>query len=201
MKNIIMIGILLLFRYSSYAQNSPSVSLGYWADFGILPGVKVGVEYPILIGTVEKEKQRKRKKKEPKIRTIRNKHELLGGFSLGYTPLLNQHRLFFNLEVGYRITRKHGWFFDAWIGCAYENFVNTGKTFKVDDSGTVSKVPLASRGYVSPNLGIGFGYDFTQRLDFPMTVYTRILPAFRLGYNNVSAVTSVYLDAGVSYKF
>lgn len=201
MKQFLIFSLLLLFSSNSYAQNSPSVSLGYWTDFGILPGVKISVEYPILIGLVEKEKERKRKKREPKIRQIKNMHELLGSFSIGYTPLVSQHRFLFNFEVGYRITRKHGWFFDAWIGFAYENFANTGTTYKVDEDGNVKTVALASRGYATPNTGFGFGYDFAQRLDFPLSIYTRFLPALRLGYNNVSFIPTVYLDAGLKYKF
>lgn len=198
MNRLFILVFFVLGTTTLVAQKSPSLHLGYWGPFPA--GVKIGVDYPFLQKIAEKQIERKRR---GKIITLekRRKHELIGGFSFAYTPYTNSHNFLLNPEVAYRRTASNGYFIDFWLGFAYENITNKGKTFTVDNSGNVSTVAAASRGYFAPNLSFGMGYDLSMKEILPLAFYLKLIAIGRTNYNNLNMILNGRIDLGIMYKF
>ena len=87
------------------------------------------------------------------------------------------------------------------MGFGYENILNKGKTFTVDNNGNVSTVPAASRGYFAPSFSLGMGYDLSMEEIFPLAIYLKLMLIGRTSYNNLNGIINGRIDLGVMYKF
>lgn len=170
------------------------LTLSYFSNFIIDPGVKLGIERPFSI--IQKDKVKKNGKQKS------NKHIFLNTLNMGYYYTNeHNHSPFLNMEVGYRKIRKSGFKTETFLGIGYMRTILTDETYEVDNDGNVNKIGLAGSSYFMPSICFGLGYDNSyHNKNFPISVSAKPNLFFRLPYNH-SILTQLGVELNLSYKF
>ncbi len=135
-----------------------SIKAAYMGSI-IYPGFKLGVERPFKV--IQKEKRSK---------TILK--ERYWTYNLGFY----KHQTFHtntNLLVERQKRRQYpnGFFIETAPGIGYSRTFLGGETYKVDESGTVSKKSGAGYNYAMLSFAAGLGYNFSKKKGIPIKVY------------------------------
>ncbi|GEM_PF-2177890 len=139
------------------------------------PGFKIGLEYP-LVQSHYFSKNNTLKKVKEQFLTIH----------LGYY----RHETFHDhwmLNVGYlwRRTNQHGWFTDIEPQVGISKTFLDRTTYKVNDTGNVSKVDLAGYWYANTQFAFAVGKDFSMlEKPIPLKIYLRPSIIVLIPYNN-----------------
>jgi hypothetical protein len=159
MKKLFAIFLVAHWLYFGYAQNTVSMpEIGLKASYlgSILyPGFKIGIEKPLKVIQVEKEKKWG-------IKTISKERYFT--LNLGFYRHKTFHNnLYLLAEWQMRRQKANGWFFEFAPGLGYSRTFLGGTTYNVADNGEVSKVSAAGYNYAMLSIAGGFGYDFSKK--------------------------------------
>lgn len=186
---------LCLFPLLLLAQSPDKVSLSYFGESAIHPGLKLGAEW--TLGSATKEKTRWFKKRRQKIGAKAIQHDFLLSSSLGGYIFPNNHNGYvLHAVLGWRKTwTRKGRFIGAGLGAgalyrAYNVPVYTLET---------GAEPL-SGGYAqfTPLLTMSYGRDLENMTGLPVSWY--IKPVFWAGIPQAhTIVPNAGLELGILY--
>jgi hypothetical protein len=167
------------------------ISLSYFNDQLLKPGMRVGYEYPIWGKIKEKDSGKS---------TIK---EFVVKMNIGFhTHKRNTTAVFLNATIGYRFTTNSGFIIEPLhIGTGYVyNFLGAD-TYSIDNN-TVKKVNNAGNStFMTPYLSlIGVGYDFRKKQNLPFSAYISIDPFLRYPVNTQTKLT-LSIPVGFTYYF
>jgi hypothetical protein len=202
MKHFFSVVLVLTFVMASYAQSettsqvnlTPFPSTGFKASYMgsiIYPGFKLGIERPIKVTQVEKQKKNG-------VKTY-NKERYLT-LNLGFYHHPTFHDNFYLLaEYQMRRQKSKGWFWEFSPGLGYSRTFLGGTTYNVSDNGEVTKASAAGYNYGMFSLAGGFGYDFSKRSDIPMKIFFKPSLIFMAPYNSFVYMRPT-VELGVIYS-
>jgi hypothetical protein len=98
-----------------------------------------------------------------------------------------------------RRSKSGPWFTEFTAGLGYSRTFLGGTTYKVDENGDVSIVPLAGYSYVLAAAGFGLGYDYSVSRKKPFSVYSRLNLLVMFPYNSTFYPRPT-LEIGIIYK-
>lgn len=131
----------------------------------------------------------------------RRPHEIFGGARLGGYSGSNAeyYGLFFNLEGGYRLNFRVGFFIEARVGIGYLNLNRNGGTMNASD-GSIVTTPNTSSNYLLL-LGMGgLGWDFLPATHVPLSIFADVGGLGR--YNQAESFGGgLVLTTGLAYQF
>ncbi len=126
-------------------KNRFDISLSYYGEMMLHPGVKTGLGYPLL----SKDNQKTITKKRNNVTVLKTTtHQLIGQVNLGfYRHVRNHTNTFLNVEVGYRIKLERqksekptrGMQFEVLAGIGPSYYFLTGDTYVFDGEQTSVK--------------------------------------------------------------
>ncbi len=170
-------------------QTHMPVSVSYFGNFATHPGVKIGTEYHLKQISVQKEKKRKSKE-------LLKSRLIVPSISVYAHP---QTKVGWLSSVDFELRRNNltrGRFWGIGAGLGYLRQFNIGETYTVDESGSVEKTPLASRGYFSPQTYLSYGKYLGKDAAKNMALYSRLNVHYVFGYN-ASIVPDFSLELGM----
>jgi hypothetical protein len=170
---------------TSYTQ--ADIRLFYVSSI-IYPGLSAGIEFPFT------HPDSKSSSRHRKINYVR---ERFISCNINWYHHAGFHdNLFLNVDWIMRRTKSSGFISEFSAGPGISRTFMSGTTYKVSESGTVSKEKLAGYTYALIKLGGGLGYDFSDKKNIPLsaiatfniismypynsTVYFR--PVFEIGF-------------------
>jgi hypothetical protein len=164
----------------SYAQDPKEVpSTGFKASYMgsvIYPGLKLGVERPIKVIHLEKEKRKGLK--------VLSKEKYLT-LNLGFYHHPTFHDNFYMLaEYQMRRQKSSAWFREFSPGLGYSRTFLDGSSYNVSDMGEVTKSNAAGYTYAILSLAGGFGYDFSKKSDTPLKAFIKPSLLLMAPYNS-----------------
>lgn len=149
MKKNVILGLLMIFSHfqatCQYTQQA-SMQVGYYGDMVVHPGLQLGIEKPLTMWETDKKKK--------KYKSLN-----LGADLLYYWHPDNHHGIAVSPAFSYRRIKENGKFFQVKLNIGYHRSFADGKTYSVDESGSVSEVKLAGQNTLCNNLSVGFGKD------------------------------------------
>ncbi len=141
---------------------------GYFGEFLVHPGVKVGLEYTLW--RKDKQKIRYWKRKDKEYAKSRTRTIFMAGNTAAYYHPNNHTGTFLNFEVGYRkyknknkkSSRAHRIKFkEIAVGYGYYRYFLHGTTLKWNGDDFVRT--LGTQGAFMPYFGFGWGRDFSLK--------------------------------------
>lgn len=184
---IILLLIFICFQCSLKAQeggfklkDSP-LNISYFGHDIVHPGLKVGTELHVYNWTKKKNNGKERFK------------SLFLSPQIGLNFHIQNHTaLLFNLELGFQKKYVNGWFHSTSFGFGNLMHINWGKTYELQDDGSIDEKKIASRSYLLPNLNLEIGKKVNKKL----AVFGKFTSAARLNYNTVSFIPQLYWELG-----
>jgi ABC-type sugar transport system ATPase subunit len=154
----------------------------------IYPGAGTGIEYILMQKETAGEKYGKH-------RTI---GFISGNIAFYHHPTFHDN-LYFTMEWGKRRIKNSGFCYEFDLGPGLSRTFISGTTYKIDDSGNVSKLKLAGYYYAAITAGGGAGYDFSQKKKLPFTAVAKMNFLLMFPYNSTLYVRPV-LELGLRYQ-
>lgn len=199
MNKVFITCIIVLLSLKAFTQKSSQVKtkkipanirLGYQGGMGY-PGLKTGIELPIVI--VNKHKT----KRSGKIKSVTKKRYLVANF--GWYHHKNFHDNF-SLTIGYAYRRisKNGFFLSYSPEIGYSRTFLGGTTYRVDDNGNVSVKKGAGYNYATAILSGGLGMNLSVKHKLPVSIYGRLSLMAMFPYNSITYLRP-NLELGVSF--
>ncbi len=173
-------------------QTVMPVSVSYFGNFATHPGVKIGTEYHLKHISVLKEKKRKTKE-------LLKSRIIVPSMSVYAHP---QTKVGWLSAVDFELRRNNlskGRFWGVGAGLGYLRQFNVGETYVVDESGSVKKAPLASKGYFSPQTYLTYGKYFGKNDMKNKALYSRLNVHYIFGYN-AAMVPDFSLELGMIWN-
>lgn len=187
MNKIFITFIIVLLSLKTFAQKSSSATIektpanirwGYWGGIGY-PGLRAGIELPIMI--VHKHKR----KKSGRIKSVIKKRYLVA--NVGWYHHKNFHdNLSFSLGYAYRRISKNGFFMSYSPEIGYSRTFLGGATYQVDDQGNVSLKKMAGYNYAMAMLSGGLGVDLVVKHNIPIAIYSKLNLMAMFAYNSTT---------------
>lgn len=173
---------LLFFCTAGQAQGDrqgPYLTVSYFGILGTHPGLKIGLEHPIVNWSKDK--------------VGRSNEGLLGANIIFYYHRRNQIGLGGTLEFGYRNLRVNGLHKSVNLGIGYLRTFLPNKVHDFDRTNSPSK----GTGYFLKTIGIGIGRSFHTEMD---SDFWMIRPTIlHLSPFNMGSTLNFALDAGVYF--
>ncbi len=190
--------ILLLFAAQLFSQDTTSitikmpVNISYFGINGTNYGFKSGFEKP----WVDKEIHKKNIFRRQIVKRVR----YFTGANVGYYRQVQDKQCFFiQGELGSRRTRFTTFFTEAILGLGYLRTFNEGTTYKVSDSGQVTKAKLAGSNYFMPSVTFGFGKTFKKNTNSPINFHVRLNTFFQYPHYH-KLLTQFALETGINFN-
>src|SRR5664280_2335386 len=143
----------------------------------IYPGATVGIDIPVQCITFTKYRKEGTSKTIDKLRFF--------SASLSYYHHQGFHdNLYILPEWVMRRSRPGPWFTEFTAGLGYSRTFLGGTTYKVDETGNVSIVPLARFSYAIAVVGFGVGYNYFVTKNIPVCIYSRLNMLMMFPYNS-----------------
>ena len=182
--------VLLLFLSTQLSGQQQTeglpISIGYFGNFLIQPGVKIGTQFSIK--NWQKEKTGKK--------TFTRSSSLLISPQLGlFTRIGDQTSFLLNGELGYKRQKLSGGLytmFSAGLGYLSEHQIQSVKISLTD--GRVTEKEWAQSSYFMPNLGFEFGHAFSPRLGW----YNKYTYGLKINPDEESS-TLFFVELGLRY--
>ena len=173
---------------TSYNRISTSIKVGYNSSL-IYPGARLGLEAPISKIFIT------RRSSSGKEKSFSKDQYLTSTFSFYHHSGFHDN---FYFTVGWlkRRTKSKGFFNEFSPELGYSRTFLGGTTYKVSDSGEISKVKLAGYSYALISIGEGIGYDFRSN---PLLMYSRLNILCMFPYNSTLYFRPA-LEIGLIYK-
>jgi hypothetical protein len=158
----------------------------------IYPGIRSGIELPLISADLIIS----RKSKDPKLVTRDRFIALNAGWY--HHPDFHDN-IYFTTEWRMRRTAQGGFFSEFSPGIGYSRTFLGGTTYEVSNNGDVKIKKLAGYNYALVTVGGGVGFNFSEKKEIPVSVYTRLNILMMFPYNS-----TVYLrpaiEMGVIYR-
>jgi hypothetical protein len=158
----------------------------------IYPGIRAGIEIPFQI--IEKRKL----KKSGKEKIIFKNRYISGNLSWYHHPTY-QDNLYITAEWIMRRTNSKGLFFEFSPGLGYSRTFNGGTTYKVDNNANVNIKKLAGYNFALLTSGGGIGYDLSNKIKYPVSIFYKMNILFMFPYNSTIYLRPA-MELGVIYK-
>jgi len=157
---------------------TPQLSLSFLAVDGLHPGLSGAVEQS-LVGN--------------------HRYSLVATAKAGfYYHRYNNTGIFIMLQSGARYRIAGNFFIDNYVGVGYiHTFLNGGKAYIVDATGTVRRYHDRGNGHFMPSISPGISYQFRSPRLQSLRVFARSMIFWQIPFNRVSLV-QYSLEAGVS---
>lgn len=169
---------------------SPAISLSYFGEELINPGVKLGLELPLYTRIKEKE--------ESRIRA----YSLFTGAQAGYYYHQgNFEALFFVASLGLRHVSPSGFFKDLAVGGGLLKTILPASVYSLSDNGSVIKDEKSGTAYGVIMGNVRLGYDFTHKgsSKIPFSVFAG-LSLFNYGTHKFDFFPDYAVEIGGIYK-
>lgn len=163
------------------------LSVSYYGNLVTHPGLKIGMDWNLLL--VEKTKEKRKK-----IKTIRK--VLLVSPSIAWYRQKQSHTgLLLSADLQWRRYTKRLFFTELGFGLGTFHKFNAGETWAVKSDGSIKQKKLTSRVYFTPALSFGYGKRLLVANELPLDVYTRLNGNILVGYN-AGAVPELSFELG-----
>jgi len=176
---------------SDTTYRSTNLKISYNSSI-IYPGLRFGMEFPVISKEISKIKKSGITKSFVKDRFIS------ANFGLYHQKGFHTNSY---LTAGWTIrrTKSSGFFseFSPEIGIS-RTFL-AGTTYVVEDNGNVTRKKLAGYFYPLLSVGGGFGYDFSKKHSKPLLLFTKANLIIMLPYNSTYYIRPI-VEIGVIYK-
>lgn len=171
-------------------KNLESVSISYYGEMIIHPGVKICADYNL------KEWDKTKITKKDSSKTINKSLLISPAFGFFYHKRY-QTGLSIIPECKYKKRNKKGGFYELGIGLGYfRSFIPN--TYEVNSSGEVNKT-IAGHNYFASNYFVSFGKDLSVKKNLPIAYF--IKPQFIYTVPNFPSGTGYFaLELGISYS-
>ena len=157
----------------------------------IYPGATIGIDFPVHYITFTKYRKDSTSKSLYKLRFF--------SASLGYYHHQGFHdNLYILPEWVMRRSKPGPWFTEFTAGLGYSRTFLGGTTYRVDESGNVSIVPLAGFSYAVAAVGFGVGYNYFVTKNIPVCIYSRLNLLVMFPYNS-TIYPRPTLEIGIIY--
>lgn len=100
----------------------------------------------------------------------------------------NARAIFLKTGAGYRYTAGFGLFGDLSLGLGYLHSFHPTEIFAQNAQGEYEKVKDHGKGSIIFLVAIGIGYDFSQKVGWPVSVFFRFQPYIQTPYSVESSV-------------
>lgn len=190
--------ILLLFTNISFAQSSPNrISIAYFGEHGIHPGLKIGAAWTFHDATITKTRRLKilAEKRPPK----NIKRELFYSTNLAYYQFPNNHiGMMLTASIGMRRIKTYkGRFIGAEFGLGGLQRIYNIDVVGLDENGNMIEFSRWGITQFTPMIAASFGRDMSGKWSIPVSWYFK--PTAWLGIPYVHSVApSVALELGIS---
>lgn len=135
---------------------------------------------------------------------IQNKtFNLFQNLRLGYYihPSL-QHGIFLNTEIGARYTFQFGLLTELSGGIAYSHNFTARKVYELDENNEYIEVADRGRSQFTPSFSIGVGYNFFNKLDFPLSIVFQYRCFFDIPYSTINNIPVLpHVSIGINTRF
>ncbi len=190
---LILLQIVLMVKASSQVDSTitrPSDFRVAYNSSLIYPGAALGIDYPI------QEIQLTKSWKDGRSKTIVKQRYLSG--TLGFYHHKGFHDNIYILpEWVMKRSKGEYWFSEFNFGLGYSRTFLGGTTYKVDENGNVSIIPLAGYSYAIAVAGFGMGYNLKAG-NIPFSIYSRINMLAIFPYNS-TIYPRPALEIGIVY--
>jgi hypothetical protein len=198
----LFIAILLITgSASAYGQSLKlkelPISVAYYGDNGIHPGLKIGTTYNFLSKT--KYKAYRSTQKQGKYGDKGKRRDLFADLNLGFYSFPNNHTgVFSNVGLTYLRTKlRKNWQLGASLELGFLGRINKFETYALDPDGSYWSVPLAGNRAAMLSLAPVFGKEF-QMGNGPVRVYMK--PIFQLMQYTHTWQPNASLEIGMVFK-
>jgi hypothetical protein len=158
----------------------------------IYPGATTSIDFPVQNIELTKFKNDSTFKSICKSRFV--------SITLGYYHHKGFHDNLYILSEWVMRRAKPGPLFTEFsAGLGYSRTFLGGTTYKIDESGNVSIVPLAGYSYAMLAISFGLGYDYSITKKIPLSIYSRLNMLVMFPYNS-TLYPRPTLEIGIIYK-
>lgn len=172
---------------SEYHYN---IKLAYNSSL-IYPGASAGIEFRIKEVNMQIIKRNKKSKSFTRSR-------FLSGNLNWYHHTDFHDNLYLTAEWVMRRTNSKGFVSEFSLGPGFSRTFLGGTTYRVNDSGDISKAKLAGYNYALITIGEGFGFDFSVKKQKPFSAVAKLNLISMFPYNSTFYIRPV-LELGIRY--
>lgn len=169
-------------------RQSSSLALSYHGDIRF-PGMKIGLEVPLRQTSLVKTR------KSVHSKTIRRSQFLTASAGWYHHPGFHDN-LYLTAGIAWRISRPGGWFAGFRPALGYSRTLLGGITYTVSEQGTINRIGAAGNSYLIGSLGMRIGYDFSQRHNRAIALFTQLSCLGLFPYNNTFLLRPI-MDLGL----
>jgi hypothetical protein len=167
------------------------ISVSYFGNMIVHPGVKIGADYTLLY--IQKNKEKKKK-----IKVIGKMLYAQPNLSF-YVHPKSHSALQTNLELGWRRINRI-LYTEYSLSMGYMRRFNIGETYVTDAEGNVTDIKNGtSRGYFTTGLSAGIGKNIRIRNNQYFALFTRLNALLITGYNAGVAVDASW-EMGIKFN-
>ena len=174
------------------------IQISYFGENGIHPGLKIGIEYPL----VNRKKERERffiKRQEKFGSKVRFRQLFLSGSIGTYFHPNNHLGLFVGTELGTRkIKDKHGNFIEFNLGVGYLRRFYTLDTFSLDANESLQQIGAAGNGSFMISIAPAFGRDLSIKKGKALRWF--IKPGLQFSRYNHRFLPNGFLELGLQLR-
>jgi hypothetical protein len=187
----LLVSLNCLGQADSVERVASNIKISYNSSI-IYPGFRAGIELPFQ--SIEKRKI----EKSGKEKIIYKNRYISGNLSWYHHPTYHDN-LYLTAEWIMRRTNSRGLFFEFSPGLGYSRTFSGGTTYKVDNKGKVSIKKLAGYNYALLTSGGGIGYDLSNKIKQPVSIFYKMNILFMFPYNSTIYLRPA-MELGVIYK-
>jgi hypothetical protein len=176
---------------SNTSTRGLNIKLAYVSSL-IYPGISTGLEFQVKHATISVLKN------QILIRSFLTEKYISGNINWYHHPDF-QDNIYLTAEWVMRRTRYTGFISEFSAGPGFSRTFLGGATYKVDENGNVYVIKLAGYFYALVTVGGSFGYDFSMKKQFPVSVFVKMNIISMFPYNSTIYIRPV-MEFGIRYS-
>jgi hypothetical protein len=115
-----------------------------------------------------------------------------------YHNKYNARALFFLTSGGYRYTLGWGVFGEAFLGLGYLRSFHPVEIWRLNSAGEYERARDTGKGAAMISAGLGLGYDFSRKLNWPVSLFVRYQYYAQTPYSaDEGALGQAWIQAGI----
>jgi len=196
MKKKIILGLALCIWFNHQAisqEKEKRLSVSYLGEYYTHPGLSIG--YAQDFHTSLKEKT----KRNGKIK-VKDRRFFWSGKIGAYHQKESHTGVITTMGLGYRKTKKSGFFTEYNLGIGTFTNILSGKAYSVNEDGTVNTIDYALHRSFLSSTSITIGKDLSPQLDIPLSISWSNGLWLRYPFNGY-LLPQLYSELGITYKF
>jgi len=170
---------------------SRAIHLSYYSGALVNPGLRVGIEFPMTYKRKEYTKRGKTKTKEKQV--------LLSTHFSTFYQYMTSTSLMLSEELILRKTKTRGFKRETIFGIGYMRTFNAGKTYEVNDNGTVELIRGAGQNHLAIIVGTSIGRDLWKKKKKPIAWHFKPTLVAVAPYNTFANFL-LNIEFGLVYK-